>query len=216
MPTPENPTWARREVVTASTMNTRVRDPHRFLYQSPSCRVTARQRGTYRDSSVNWVPADALDPGGKLSGRWFTFAWYLPGQGIQPPNEFDTAALARPDATATGVPYALRLYAPEDGRYDVAFGGVIDAPGTKPLNMHVKLGKNMANESMWSDDARVFASSSPGRSNITRGFGSLAAAVRLKKGESVSAGGICDQSFLLGNKELPGRSFFSMRWVGRY
>ncbi|WKK23023.1 hypothetical protein QZH56_30435 [Streptomyces olivoreticuli] len=215
MPIPQNPPWARREVVTAAMMNARIRDPHRFLYQPPSCRVTARQRGTYKDGSVNWTPGDALDSG-KLSGRWFTFAWYLPGQGLQPATEFDTAKLAQPDATAAGVPYALRLYAPEDGRYSVTFGGVIDAPGTKPLNMHVKLGKNVTADSMWTDDAHVLASSSPGRSNITRGYGSLTATVRLKAGESVSAGGICDQPFLLGNKELPGRSFFSMRWVGRY
>ncbi|GHF38683.1 hypothetical protein GCM10010218_19860 [Streptomyces mashuensis] len=195
-------------------MNARIRDLHRFLYRPPSCWVTSRQRGTHKDGSVNWAPADALDPG-KLTG-WTTFSWYPPGQGLQPDSEFDTAKLALPEATAGGTPYALRLTAPEDGRYSVAFGGVIDTPGATPLNMHVKLGKNITADSMWTDDSHVIASSSPGRSNGSRGYGSLTATVRLKKGESVSAAGIADQPFLLGNKSLPGRSFFSVRWVGRY
>ncbi|MBT2383863.1 hypothetical protein [Streptomyces sp. ISL-11] len=197
-------------------MNARIRDPHRFLYRSPSCWATARQRGTHKDSSVNWAPADALDSGKLPASRWVTFAWYLPGQGLQPSAEFDSANLVQPGATAGRTPYALRLTAPEDGRYSVAFGGVIDTPNTTPLNMHVKLGKNVTDDSLWTDAAHVIASSSPGRSNGSRGYGSIAATVRLKKGESVSAAGISDQPFLLGNKTLPGRSFFSMRWVGRY
>ncbi|WP_344024009.1 hypothetical protein [Streptomyces luteireticuli] len=114
-------------------------------------------------------------------------------------------------------PFALRVRAPEDGRYRVLLGGVIETPGTTPLNLHLKIAKNINDDGpQWADDDRVIASCAPGRATSSRGFGALSATVRLQKGETISAGGIADQPFILGTASLPGRTWMSVRWVGRY
>ncbi|MFD5050424.1 hypothetical protein [Streptomyces tendae] len=214
MATPLVHIWRQREVVTADTMNRYVRDVHKFLYAPPACKVTLRQRGSFSGSN----PADAIDRGKWLTfNKWLTYPIYEPGKGTAPGEEYDNTggSMAVPNSSGN----VWRLIAPEDGLYAVTFGGVIETNG-EANNVHLRLGKNQFTDSDWTSGYASFASHCPGRvhhatNGSSRYMGSISTTINLKKGETVSAGGVADKDYVLANRTMPGRSFLEMRWVGR-
>ncbi|MFH8346796.1 hypothetical protein [Streptomyces sp. NPDC018045] len=192
-------------------MNTFVRNVHRFLYGPPASKVTMIQRGSYAGSN----PADCYEWGRLPFNAWKTMPLYPPGKGASPGDEYDTTGGEMTRSTGP----LLGLRAPEDGLYAVTFGGVIDTNG-EANNVHFRLGRNIATDSQWGTGYGAFASHCPGRAQhasdgMARFIGSIATTINLKKGDMVSASGVADKDFILGRRDVPGRSFLEMRWVGR-
>ncbi|MFJ2244845.1 hypothetical protein [Streptomyces sp. NPDC087862] len=214
MATPLVHVWNQREIVTADTMNKYVRDPHKFLYAPPACKVTAKQRGTYTGSN----PADAVDRGAWLPfNQWKTVPFYPPGKGTKKGEEYDTTGGLMTKANSSG--HVWNLVAPEDGLYAVTFSCVLETNG-ESNNVHFRLGKDQRTDADWTSGYASFASHCPGRAHYAsdgtgRYVAHITSTINLKKDQTMSAGGVADKDFLLGRYNLPGRSSLEMRWVGR-
>lgn len=208
MSLPDITPWREREVVTAQKMNSRVGQVHRYLYEPPSARVTGRQYGS--DPSAPTPPGTYL-PGWRPANTWRSFLYWMPGEGLQPDQEWDTtggAMLAHTGAIVT------RLVAPENGLYEVASGGVLDAQHP-PNNVHFRIGGLKDVDEEW-PRAPIYAAHVPGHSSAGRFVGGISTLLAVKKGDTMAAAGICDQPCYMGSQSAPGRTFLSARWVGRY
>lgn len=208
MSLPEITSWRHREVITAQKMNSRIGTVHRYLYQPPSARVTGRQAGSDPGSPT---PPGTYIPGWIAANVWRSFLFWDPGTGVQPDQEWDTtggAMLSRAQGIVT------RLRAPEDGVYEVVFGGVLDAQAS-PNNVHFRVGGLRGYEEDW-PQAPIYASQVPGHSSAERFVGGINTMLALRAGDTIAAAGICDQPHYLGAQSAPGRTFLSARWIGRY
>jgi hypothetical protein len=201
-------TWTGREVVTAETMNRRVHEVHRRLYEPPLCRLVGMQRGS--DPAAAYQPA--MQSGWLPGGQTNTLHYHPPAASPLPSGTVDTTNGFMARATVGG--YVWRVYLPEDGLYRVTCRAVI-ALSRMTTYRTVLLIKGTSTE-YTADHLHVFASCVPSRISATHYAGSVEAVVAARAGEVVYSAAGAGVDHHLADDSRPHLSSLTVRWIGRH